>query len=231
MSQINNLLKQLEGTSVHDVLVQMENAYERVALEQEKWYKKANFFCMEGCGECCIDFEPDLFECEALYMSAWLLENQREVALKITEGTFPFNNSNIANGKTCPFFNINSKFHCSIYEGRAFICRLFGACSSYSKNGKKIWRPCKFFPSSILATHNPPIKHIQYSEEETLSILGAIPPAMSDLMESALSFIPTSEKTILIHEILPETIKKLLWIIDMNGNDNPNGSPNAPLAA
>ncbi len=83
--------------------------------------------------------------------------------------------------------------------------------------------------------HNPPLDHRQYSEEETLKVLGDIPPAMSDLMETALSFIPDSERTTVIHEILPQTIKRILWIIDMNGNDNPNGSPNgspnAPLAA
>lgn len=235
MSQISGILQSLEGTSVYEVLIQMEEAYARISEEQGAWYKKAQFLCVDGCGQCCVGFEPDLFECEALYMSAWLLENQRDVALAIADGNFPFDNSSLAKTKTCPFFNLHSPYHCSIYGGRAFICRLFGACSSYSKEGKKVWRPCKFYPSSVLAMHNPPLDHRQYSEEEILKVLGDIPPAMSDLMETALSFIPDSERTTVIHEILPQTIKRILWIIDMNGNDNPNGSPNgspnAPLAA
>lgn len=231
MSQINGILQDLEGTSVHDVLIQMEEAYDRISNEQDKWYKKTNFLCIDGCGQCCIGFEPDLFECEALYMSAWLLENQRDVALAIADGTFPFDNSSLAKTKTCPFFNKSSKYHCSIYGGRAFICRLFGACSSYSKKGEKVWKPCKFYPSSVLAMHKPTIEHKQYSYDETMNILGDVPPAMSDLIETALSFIPDSERTVVIHEILPQTIKRLLWIISMNGNDNPNGTPNAPMAA
>lgn len=231
MSQIAGVLEKLEGTSVCEVLKQMESAYDRIATEQGSWYKKARFLCIDGCGQCCVGFEPDLFECEALYMAAWLLENQKDVALAVADGQFPFDNSSLAKTNTCPFFNSKSPFHCSIYGGRAFICRLFGACSSYSKTGAKVWKPCKFYPSSVLAMHNPPLEHKQYSEEETNIILGDFPPAMSDLMESALSFIPDSERTILLHEILPQTIKRLLWIMDMNGNDNPNGSPNAPMAA
>lgn len=226
MSQIAGILDKLEGTSVYDVLLNMEEAYQRVSDEQSVWYNKAKFTCPSGCGSCCEHFEPDLFECEALYMSAWLLENQREVAMQVAEGKFPFEKE-----QGCQFYNPNSDYHCSIYGGRAFICRLFGACSNHDKNGKKVWKPCKFYPSSILATHEPPLEHRQYSEDEILKVLGDVPPAMSDLMEVALSFIPDSERTILIREILPTTIKKLLWIISMNDNDNPNGSPNAPLAA
>lgn len=226
MSQIPTILKKLEGTSVCEVLTKMEEAYARVATEQGKWYEKAKFTCVSECGHCCEEFEPDLFECEALYMAAWLLENQNDVAMQVAEGKFPFEKDS-----GCQFYNPNSSYHCSIYNGRAFICRLFGACSSYSKDGKKVWKPCKFYPSSVLAQHVPPIEHRQYNYEETLNVLGDVPPAMSDLMQTALSFIPDSERTVLIRDILPGTIRHLLWIIDMNDNDNPNGSPNAPLAA
>ena len=226
MSQIAGILEKLEGTSVHDVLINMEEAYQRINEEQGEWYEKTKFTCPSGCGQCCENFEPDLFECEALYMSAWLLENQREVALNIAEGRFPFEKP-----KGCQLFNPDSPYHCSIYMGRAYICRLFGACSSYSKEGEKTWKPCKFYPAAALAEHKPPLEHRQYSQEEIVKVLGAVPPAMSDLMQTALSFIPDSEHTALIRDILPATIKKLIWLIEMNGNDNPNGTPNAPIAA
>ena len=226
MPQIDGILEKLEGTSVYDVLVNMEKAYGRIAGEQGEWYEKTEFTCPSGCGECCVNFEPDLFECEALYMSAWLLENQPETALQVAGGTFPFERE-----KACQFYNPDSDYHCSIYGGRPYICRLFGACSSYSKTGRKIWKPCKFYPSAALAEHKPPLEHRQYSAEETAAMLGAVPPAMSDIMQGALSFIPDSECTALIRDILPATIKKFMWLIKMNGNDNPNGTPNAPLAA
>ncbi len=228
MSHITDVLEKLEGTSVYDTLIQMEAAYERIADEQKEWYDAAKFYCPDGCGHCCEGFEPDLMEGEALYMAAWLLENQNEIALQIARNNFPFDN-----GKTCPLFNSASPYHCSIYNGRAFICRLFGASSFRSRNGDKTWRPCKFYPENMLAAHKPPLAKKQYSENETLQVLGAVPPLMSDFTEEIAA--SASGETELIRDILPSTIRRLLWLINMNdnGNDNPNGSPSGapPMAA
>ena len=220
MSQIAGVLEKLEGTSVYDTLIQMEAAYERIAHEQKEWYDAAKFYCPEGCGQCCEGFEPDLMEGESLYMAAWLIENQNDIALQIAQNKFPFDN-----GKACPLFNPDSAYHCSIYNGRAFICRLFGASSFRSRNGDKTWRPCKFYPEAVLAAHNPPLAKKQYSELETEKVLGAVPPLMSDFTESIAA--SASGETELIRDILPSTIRRLLWLINMNdnGNDNPNGSP------
>lgn len=226
MSDIPNVLEKLEGTSIYDVLVQIENDYGNIAAVQHEWYVKTDFTCPDGCGKCCINFEPDLMEAEALYMAAWIIEHQPEVALKLADNQFPFDN-----GKTCPMYNPDSGYHCSIYGGRAFICRLFGASSFYSKQHQMEWRPCKHYPETLLKVHNPPLEHKKYNAEETTQKLGAIPPAMSDLLESSSSFGTDSKKTILLREILPVAVRKIMWIINMNGNDNPNGSPNAPMAA
>ncbi|MCR5724543.1 MAG: YkgJ family cysteine cluster protein [Treponema sp.] len=219
-------MAKLEGTSVHDILVQMEESYDQISKEQNKWYTISGFNCPSGCGQCCVGFEPDIIENEALYMAAWLLENQRPVALKIANGCFPFNHTD----GTCLFFNPQSPFHCSIYNGRAFICRLFGASSFHSKHEDKVWRPCKFYPDEYLANHTPPLQKRQYSESETKQIFGAVPPLMSELTAGTRGSAPA--KTSLIHRILPQKIKWLLWIIDINnnGNDNPNGTP-SPLSA
>ena len=228
MSHITGVLEKLEGTSVYDTLIQMEAAYERISKEQKQWYDAAKFYCPEGCGHCCEGFEPDLMEGEALYMAAWLIENQNEIALQISQNKFPFDN-----GKACPLFNPDSAYHCSIYNGRAFICRLFGASSFRSRNGDKTWRPCKFYPENVLAAHKPPLAKKQYSESETLQVLGAVPPLMSDFTEVIAA--SASGETELIRDILPSTIRRLLWLINMNdnGNDNPNGSPSGapPMAA
>lgn len=227
MSQIEGVLEKLEGTFVYDILIKMEEAYENIEAKQKKWREESNFSCADGCGKCCERFEPDLLDCEALYMAAWLIENQRENAEKIADGKFPFN----YNDEACPFFNIDTKYHCSIYGGRAFICRLFGASGYYDKNKKLVWRPCKFYPADALALMEPPLEHRQYSEEETIAAIKSMPPAMSDLMDTSLAVSQNSQETDLIREILPKTIKLILWLISMNDNNNPNGEPNSPLAA
>lgn len=226
MSEITNVLEQLEGTHIHDILVSVEESYKSIYDIQHAWYENTKFTCPDGCGTCCINFEPDLMEAEALYMAAWLIENQPKIANDIANNNFPFDN-----GKTCPLYNSESKYHCSIYGGRAFICRLFGASSFYSKNHQKVWKPCKHYPEALLKAHNPSLEHKQYTEEETIAILGEIPPVMSDFLQSSSSFGTDTKKTTLLREILPVAINKLNWIIAMNGNDNPNGSPNTPMAA
>ena len=226
MTQIPNILKKLEGTSVYDTILSIESSYARIQEEQTEWYKTSSFTCPEGCGSCCHSFEPDLFGGEALYMAAWLLENQEERAKKIAEGQYPFRHED----GTCPLYNPHTPYHCSIYGGRPFICRLFGASSFRSRTGQKVWRPCKFYPEELLERHNPSLQKKQYSESETIEFLGAVPPLMSDMTEKARS--SSIGEIRLLHEILPETIRRLLWLISMNdnGNDNPNGTP-SPKAA
>lgn len=230
MSEIPHILEKLEGTLLYDILTAIEKDYQNIYEVQKIWYEKTNFLCPDGCGKCCAGFEPDLMDSEALYMAAWIIENQPFIAEQIAKKIFPFDN-----GKTCPLYNVNSKYHCSVYGGRPMICRLFGASSFFDKEHNKTWRPCKHLSDEFLKTVHLNLEHKTYSENETISYIGAIPPVMSDLLESSASFLTDSKKTVLLREILPDMINKILWIIHMNGNDNPNGSPNgapnSPMAA
>ena len=221
MSEIPTILKKLEGTSEYQILTEIEAAYERIAQEQKGWYEKSGFLCPQGCGDCCAHFEPDLMFSEALYMGAWLLEHQPVIAHGVAEEKFPFYATD-----HCQFFNPESPFHCSVYGGRAFICRLFGASGVRSKSGKIVWKPCRFYPSAQLAKYMPPLEHRQYSSEELMRIFGTLPPDMGALMSG------TEVDTVLLRDILPKVIRHLLFIIGMNdnGSDNPNGTPNGSAA-
>lgn len=215
MSEIYLILKKTKGTQVFNILREIEKSYKKLQGKQKKWYKKSKFFCPKGCGICCHNFEPDISESEALYMAAWLIENQYENALKISQNIFPYQN-----GTACPFFDSKNSYHCSIYGGRAYICRLFGASCSFSKEHKKVWKPCKFISSENLKNFNKTLEHKQYNEVQAKKILKTLPPVMSEVMTQALSFTPDNEKTILIRNILPQTISKVLWLINMNKNSN-----------
>ena len=209
-SEIKNILNILNGTCEQEILKQMQQYYSQIAEAQAEWYSKSNFTCLKGCGECCRNFEPDLLECEATYMAAWLLENQKEVAEKVSQGYFPF-----PDNKGCPFWNEEASYHCTIYGGRPFICRFFGACGSKSKDEKEVFKPCKFYPTEKLAEHKPPLEHRQYRESEVQEIFGALPPVMSDFMEGAVSLTPDNHSTKLLREVLPDTINHLKWICNL----------------
>ena len=204
MSEISNILEKLKGTVEYQTLTEIETAYERIDQEQNVWYEKSGFRCPYGCGECCAHFEPDLMVSEALYMGAWLLENQPDTAHKIAEGNFPFYAE-----AHCPFFTDGLPFHCSIYGGRPFICRLFGASGVKSKSGKLVWKPCRFYPSELLAEHVPALEHRQYTSDELMYIFGEVPPDMEALMAG------TDAETVLLRDILPQIIRHLLFIISL----------------
>lgn len=209
-NELHNILNSLKGTREEEVLKQMQEHYSKIAEAQAGWYEKSGFTCPDGCGECCRNFEPDLLDCEAIFMAAWLLENQKEVADKVSEGEYPY-----PQNKGCPFWKEDAQYHCTIYGGRSFICRFFGACGSKSKDGKLAFKPCKFYPADKLAAHKPPLAHKQYSETEVQEIFGILPPVMSDIMESAISLNPDNHESKLIRDILPEAINHLKWICSM----------------
>ncbi len=220
-SQIKKILGKLKGTRVEEILLEMDAAYGRISNEQSAWYSGSGFTCPEGCGECCRNFEPDILECEATYMAAWLLENQPEVAQKVAEGEFPYPRQG-----GCQFWKEDDPYHCSIYGGRSFICRLFGACSNHDKAGQLVFKPCKFYPEEKLQEYKTPLTHRQYSQQEVEKIFGTLPPAMENLMEEALSFDPDNHETMLIREILPQIVRRIQWLLMMNnGNDDDTPEP------
>lgn len=110
--------------------------------------------------------------------------------------------------------------HCSIYGGRASICRLFGAAGSRDKHGQEVWKPCKFYPAEELAAvktlSGESILHRQYTAEEVQNLFGCLPPVMSDMMEQEETFTPDDDSSTLLHDILPKYIQRLLWIMDLN---------------
>ena len=209
--ELKKILSKLKGTREEEIINHMQKLYSKVAEVQSDWYSKSNFTCPPACGECCRNFEPDLLDCEADYMAAWLLENQSEVAEAVAQGRFPF-----PENKGCMFWDENAEYHCTIYGGRPFICRFFGACGAKSKQGDIVFKPCKFYPADKLASHNPPLSHRQYSQDEVQKLFGLLPPVSTDIIESAVSLNPNNHLTKLIREILPDAVRHLKWICSLN---------------
>jgi len=242
-SEIASVLERIEGTEEYDILLEMDAAYSRIAEKQQEWIGKSGFTCVEKCGKCCEHFEPDLLESEALYMAAWLLSNQPEVAKQVASGIFPLLGNNVSRetaeccvrsmptyadltseSQQCPFFQkdisgTNLLGHCTIYGGRAFICRLFGAAGFRDKFNKEVWKPCKFYPADKLAQvkiKSGNLEHRQYSIDEMQKMFGTAPPIMSDMMEQAETFTPDDDSSTLLHDILPKYVERLMWIMELN---------------
>ncbi|MCF0237495.1 MAG: YkgJ family cysteine cluster protein [Sphaerochaetaceae bacterium] len=194
-----------------ETIEKISSIYSSLEEIQNKWSKDTHYCCTFGCGCCCHNFEPFIMNSEALFLASWLLENKAQVAQDIINGTYLENNKEKYQNKTCIFYSEDTPYHCTVYGGRTFICRLFGLSSFHDKNGKTVFRPCKFFKKEDLEKISPNLDHRQYTEEEINKILGSCPPVMSDIMEQGVEVTPNQTETFPLREILPKAIEQLLF--------------------
>lgn len=218
------------GTSVYGIIRDTGEIYKEIDIKQKEWKKSSPAQCPRGCGKCCHNFEPDLFESEALYMAAWILKNQPEKAEALINGTFtPYRQDSNLPENGCILYDPDTEYHCTVYEGRSFICRLFGYSGDRNKNGKIRWVPCKFIPEKMLSGK---FRHRQYTQEEIQEELGILPPVMQDLMGQVPSLTPDNTTTEPLRTALPKAIKKLKLLLSFTVPPEPNSpAPTTPSAA
>ena len=218
----------IAGTRVQRIIDGLDELYAEVERVQLGWRAVSPFRCPDGCGSCCVDFEPDVLECEALYLAAWMLLNQRSRAEAILSGSFVSPRNDPERG--CFLFDPDSPFHCTVYDGRCLICRLFGYSGDRGKDGELRWKPCKFIPLGESAGGES--AHRQYSAEELVERYGVAPPAMGDITAQVVALIPDSaQERKPLREALPQAIAKILMLERFGSGipdpDAPN--PDAPV--
>jgi len=197
----------LAGTKTGEIIEGVDRLYRELDAEQAGWRKVSPWQCPDGCGQCCVNFEPDVLESEALYLAAWLLEHQPARAETLSLG---FVSSRPEQAGGCLFFDPNSSWHCTVYEGRCFICRLFAHAGDRGKDGSVRWRPCRFLP---VAKKNIPSKP-QYTAVELHTIFGSAPPAMSDFASRLIALDPDGlHQRRPLREALPLAIAKITMLI------------------
>jgi len=195
----------LKGTQAQDLIESLNQIYIEIHKAQAEWKKVSPFQCPDGCGCCCVDFEPDILESEALYLAAWMLYHQKDRAEAILSGSFEPHTQSISG---CILFNPDSPYHCTVYEGRCLICRLFGYSGDRGKEGEIRWKPCKFLPIDVVSVNSR--FHRQLTGDEMLEYFGTVPPVMSDCTAQIISLSPDAVTHRLpLREALPKAIGKI----------------------
>jgi len=203
-------LERLGSSRIGEIVGGLDSVYAEIDRAQARWKESSPFHCADGCGSCCVGFEPDVLESEALYLAFWLLSTGDPRAASILEGSFVPPRSDHESG--CPFFDPVNPYHCTVYEGRCLICRLFAYTGDRGKDGRPRWKPCKFLPLEGLDGGLD--RRAQYGEEELLARFGAVPPIMSDITAGALALDPDSAHSRLpLREALPRAIARIRMIL------------------
>ncbi|NUM34108.1 MAG: YkgJ family cysteine cluster protein [Candidatus Brocadiae bacterium] len=114
-------------------ILEMKNIYQNLENTIQIFKEKTHLDCIPGCGDCCNRFEPYISVLEGIVIANWLYQNPGEL-----ESFF----SKIKNKSEilCPFYKVDSLFHCGIYPIRPFICRTFAF------SGKKVGNEIKYSP-------------------------------------------------------------------------------------
>ncbi|MCD1655439.1 YkgJ family cysteine cluster protein [Treponema zuelzerae] len=213
-----------EGTRIWEIVNGLDAVYAEIDSQQREWKKVSPFSCADGCGQCCVDFEPDVLESEALYLAVWMLHHQRERAFSILEDAFRSPRSDPERG--CMFFDPATPYHCTVYGGRNLICRLFGYTGDRGKDGLARWKPCKFLP--LEARDGGASLRKQYSAAELLERFGAVPPQMTDISGRVVALSPESpDFRRPLREALPEALRKIVMVLRFLESP-PEPNPEAP---
>lgn len=167
------------------------SVYSLLEREEDRFCYDFSLCCTQSCGECCRHYVPVLTEAEAELAAYFIIKEGRE-----NEILSRLSSSDPSSG-ICPLYNPSSSLHCSFYEGRSMVCRLFGSSVSLDKNGEPSFRDCRWkkekreIPSSELERKRDevPVMSIfgEALEGEGESIYTALPKAL-DKVKLILSY-------------------------------------------
>lgn len=220
----------LAGTMLDEPLHKLYDIYQRIEQSQREWIGATPFRCPDGCGSCCEGFEPDILDIEAYFLAAWILMNQPDRVHSIH-----YDSSH----QGCILADPANPYHCTVYEGRPLICRLFAYSGDRGKDGSVRYRPCKFMTAAYMEGGIGKT----YSNQELQNLFGILPPVMGDLAGEAAIILPErSGDRYPLREILPVALAKIRYLLDLaffaenpvNGksdgnNDGDNDNDGAPL--
>ncbi|MGN1164012.1 MAG: YkgJ family cysteine cluster protein [Candidatus Ornithospirochaeta sp.] len=133
---MENILEKLAGTMPGEKIIQLLDVYKSLGEHQKRFQEKFGVSCISGCGNCCEHYVPYLTESEALVAAYVALRDDRVEEIMARLNNFSEKDT------VCPLYNKEGEYHCSLYEGRSMVCRLFGLSVSQDKGGKMVWRPC-----------------------------------------------------------------------------------------
>jgi Fe-S-cluster containining protein len=216
MDSLSFLCDTFSGTYTEESFKALVGLYETIEHDTQLFCFENSIACGPGCGTCCEHFIPDVTNTEARLVAAYLLFVKKDLALLDKLANF----DEQCEGP-CPLYDFDNPHHCTVYEARPLICRLFGACASQDKNGSAVFRRCRYNYEKTM----PDFLH--FTKEV---------PVMQDFAYSLRSLEIDDAGSRLLPESVTEMSEQLKFLQSMLGfqNDNPEDNPEdtpTPLAS
>jgi len=188
-------------------LASLSMLYDKADAAIAEFTKASGVSCPHACGTCCEGFVPDILPLEAAYIADWLSLNDPDRASMLAAGNLsPRTGDDGRQG--CPLYADGTPYHCTVYEARPLICRMFGFAGTRDKLGETTFSVCK---------HGTSEKGPRKASGTALAAaFGMLPPVMADFGADLVSIDPDSAgRRAPLPEILPEAINRVLFLASM----------------
>jgi Fe-S-cluster containining protein len=192
--------------------------YRRADVAVNEFVQASGVSCGFGCGLCCEGFVPDILPLEASYIAAWLVGTDREKAYRIAaSGLSPIAQPDSRQG--CPLYAADTPYHCTVYEARPLICRMFAFSGIRNKHGTASFSVCRH-------GHSAGAARAASGHDELIRVFGAEPPVMADMGSELAGIDPaTSGERISLDRAVPEAVARVLFLVGMKDDDPLDGGP------
>jgi Fe-S-cluster containining protein len=195
--------------------------YQRADAAVAGFVETSGVSCPHGCGSCCEGFVPDILPLEAAYLATFIAGTDRARAYAYAAAGLEARLRE--DGRLgCPLYADDRAYHCTAYEARPLICRMFAFSATRDKRGVPTFSVCK---KGLSANGSRTA-----TGDSLLEVFGVMPPVMSDMGSELASIDPDSSvdrKALPI--ALTEALSRVLFLVGMK-DDDPlgNGPPINP---
>ncbi len=195
--------------------------YQRADAAVTEFVDASGVSCPFGCGSCCEGFVPDILPLEASYLATFIAGTDKAGAFALAATGLEARLRD--DGRLgCPLYADDRPYHCTVYEARPLICRMFAFSATRDKVGAPTFSVCK---KGLSAKGGR-----SATGDALLEVFGVVPPVMSDMGSELASIDPDSSGD---RKALPlalsEALSRVLFLIGMK-HDDPlgNGPPVSP---
>ena len=189
--------------------------YQRADAAVAEFVASSGVSCPHGCGSCCEAFVPDILPLEAAYLATFITASDRDRAFALAAHGLEARLRD--DGRLgCPLYADDRAYHCTVYEARPLICRMFAFSATRDKLGAATFSVCK---KGLSANGGRTASGAALTE-----VFGAIPPVMSDMGSELASIAPDSSgDRKALPESVTEALSRVLFLVGLK-DDDPLGS-------
>ena len=202
---------------LRDRLQSLAELYQRADEAVAAFCAGSGLACPHGCGTCCEGFVPDVMPLEAAAVAVFLADKDKTAAWSLAGATPAASGAPAPaeTGRRCPLYAADTPWHCSVYEARPLVCRLFAFSAVRNKRGQSSFALCRLMPTA------PGLEARSASGSSIVATFHAEPPLMADYGNELLALDPHSNgDRAPLPEALADALSQVLFLVGMKAMDS-----------